>query len=172
MYKAIILLVIPIAFNVVVGMVKHNAQSNKKSIEDHSLVITYRNKEPFVQCKDSALAIENYEINKRNWIKFYNILDTFTAIEIVKQSKVILYLRAFTVAIFITAWTFYLIIIINFLYLKYYLFTFLKIEFSLYGKENKHGSIRLYLRSNIFLPLRNTICNSNYFRPATANSMI
>jgi hypothetical protein len=136
MYKAIQLLVVPIVFNVVLGMVKHEAQSSKQEIEDNCLHITYVDKQSYVSCRDTTSAIKKYEINKKLFVKYYNILDTLAAIEIVRQSKLILYLRAFTLAIFLLAWIFYLIILMNFLYLKYYLYSYVKRETQAAWKRN------------------------------------
>ena len=45
-YKIIVLLMIPILFNVVIRMCKHNTESHKTTIEEHGLVITYKNTQP------------------------------------------------------------------------------------------------------------------------------
>lgn len=101
MYKAIALLIIPIIFNVVIGMCKHIAQDTKTNIEEYGLVITYKDKQPYVQSKGTIIAILNYESNKTKWIRAYNILDTIKAIEILKHSPTILYMKILTVSIFI-----------------------------------------------------------------------
>jgi hypothetical protein len=128
MYKAIFILIIPILFNTMVGMIKHNAEGIKTHIEEHGLVVTYSDGQPYVQSRGTIVAVLNYESNKRQWVRYYNILDTTTAIDIVKSSPIILYMRAITVIIFILSWTVYLLIIMKYLHFKYHLYKAIRIK--------------------------------------------
>jgi hypothetical protein len=126
MYKAIVLLIIPILFNTMIGMIKHNAAGIKTVIEETMLIITYKDNIPYVQSRDTDIALLNYENNKSNWIKAYNVLDTTNAIEILKHSPVMLYLRILTVSLFLLSWTVYLLVIIKYLYFKYLIYKFIR----------------------------------------------
>jgi hypothetical protein len=128
MYKTIILLIIPIIFNTIIGMIKHNAENNKTSIEELSLIITYKDDQLYMQSRENTIAIDNYETNKANWIKAYNICDTTTAIDIIKHSPVILYIRAITVSIFLLSWTVYILILMKYLHFKYLLYKYIRIK--------------------------------------------
>jgi len=72
--------------------------------------------------------MDNYESNKAQWVRYYNILDTVQAIDIVKSSPIILYLRALTVSIFLLSWTVYILIIIKYLHFKYHLYKAIRIK--------------------------------------------
>jgi hypothetical protein len=64
MYKAIVMLLIPIVFNVVIGMCKHTAAINTTSIKEHGLVVTYKDRQTYVQSKGTRIAVLHYETNK------------------------------------------------------------------------------------------------------------
>jgi hypothetical protein len=128
MYKAIFILIIPILFNTIVGLVKHEAERCKATIEEHGLVVTYSDEQPYVQSRESTFAMDNYESNKAQWVRYYNILDTVQAIDIVKSSPIILYIRALTVSIFLLSWTVYILIIIKYLHFKYHLYKAIRIK--------------------------------------------
>jgi hypothetical protein len=125
MYKAISLMIIPISFYVIVGMVKHQISKDKLALESSSLIVTYEKEQPYLQSKENAL--EKYESNKENWIKYYNILDTIKAIEILKTSKYILIMRAICALVMLVSWLIHLLIIIFVLYQKYMLWKYVRL---------------------------------------------
>jgi hypothetical protein len=122
MYKAIWLLIIPIIFNTILTMIKHAAERNKTELEYDSLTVSYKDGQVYLQSKDTTWAIARYTYNKTLWISSYNIIDIIKAIEIVKISKELLYLRIITQVIYIISWTIYILKIINYLYVKYIIY--------------------------------------------------
>jgi hypothetical protein len=126
MYKAMWLLIIPIMFNTIIGMVKHEAEKDKKKLEEESLTVSYKEGQVYIQSKDTKGAIARYTENKNQWIRNYNIIDVIKAIEIVKLSKEILYMRIITQVIYISSWTIYILKIIKYMYIKYIIYKRLK----------------------------------------------
>ena len=127
MYKAITLMIIPISFYVIIGMVKHQSERDKIALESLSLIVTYENNQPYLQSKDKVEALESYKSNKEKWIKYYNILDTIQAIEILKNSKNILIMRAICATVLLVSWLVHLLIIVYVLYKKYILWKYIKL---------------------------------------------
>jgi hypothetical protein len=92
MYMAVVLLIIPRMFNVIIGMIKHEAELNLLKLDKKV---------------DIGMAKRRYKYNEES--KYSTIIRVTTTIQIVKISKAMLYMRIITIVLYIFAWTLYIL---------------------------------------------------------------
>jgi hypothetical protein len=103
MYKDLVLLLIPVIFDVICVRIKHEAERNMRRTEERGLIVNY---------KDGELSIENKDKEKtkaRYWIKNFHIIIYMISINVLQIHKHILYWRIITLVLYITSWTIYIL---------------------------------------------------------------
>jgi hypothetical protein len=110
MYMIIPIVMISLIFNSIVGMIKQRASRDKEELENKYIIADTIKGSWYLQAKNCS--IKAFENNKNLWIQAYNVIDLCTAIEIVKNSKIILIMRLITVEIYILSWFQYIAYIV------------------------------------------------------------